>query len=486
MQKRTNILIISVLFIGFVNLALGSFYYKTTPLPEPRQMYGTAVLGDYLYILGGYTDEKGFNKDVLKAQIYPNGTIGQWSYTTPMPQPRSYIGNTTMVLHDVLYVVTGWDESINKHKQTMLWTRPRPDGELNPWNESPPFPGEGTDNSVVVSTPGHIHLIGGLTDKNLPTNKVWSAIIDDHGDFVKWEPAESLPVTLWFHNAGVVAGKVYVWSGAINATKTQLNHTIYSAPILADGRLGKWRSEPFTISRPFLRAACTASGPYLLSFCPSYADTVQSNDIWFAEVSDKGLSPWQKLTTNLPMKVYVGIATDFRREVVFLPGGRIQRLVEGALTPEVYYFRLAKKAVEQPNLEFVKTLLIADDSINAPHLSYVHLRDMPKEATEGFMPYELARQKSLQTRKPLVVYFHSPKALPCEQQHRILREFKFTSYQDTIILGWVDTTLFPQLIQQLGVFRVPSWIYFDANGNEIKRKNGVLNEQELQSWLFSG
>lgn len=465
--------------------AVQAFYFKTLSLPEPRQMYGTAVLGDYLYVIGG-DSKAGVEKSVLKALILPDGTLWSWSQTTPLPHPLMYIGNTTMVLHDVLYVVGGYDPDRRIHKQTILWTRPKPNGELEPWKESTPFPGEGIDNSVVVSTPGHIHLIGGYTQRNQPTNVVWSAVINDRGDFVSWKSAPPLPVPLWFHNAAVVSGRVWVWGGLTTAKNTSVNALVYSAPVLADGTLGQWRNEPFSLPKPFYSAACTSSGPYLLSFCPRYAGGTESNDIWFAEITERGISPWQKMDTDLKAKLYLGVATDFRRGVIFLPGGRITYPVKKSLDETVYVFRLTKKATEPPDARVVSTITIPDESSNLPHLSFLYLREKPKDAFAEFLPYEVGREKSLQTKLPLIVYFHSPTARPCETQRQVLQQFNFANYKDKLIFTWVDTTLFPQLVQQMGVFKVPCWIYFDASGNELKRKVGIINESELQSWLFGG
>lgn len=165
----------------------------------------------------------------------------------------------------------GYDGVNKTNKQTILWSKPLPNGELTPWKESPPFPGEGISCSVVVSTPGHIHLIGGYTQSNKPSDIVWTAVLAERGDFVRWIQAPRLPAPLWFHNAGVVGNRVWVWGGLTTPDNKSVNPLIYSAPILADGQLGQWRLEASRLPQPFYRTACTASGPFFLSFCPSYA-----------------------------------------------------------------------------------------------------------------------------------------------------------------------------------------------------------------------
>ncbi|MCD6384178.1 hypothetical protein J7M23_00220 [Candidatus Sumerlaeota bacterium] len=481
---RNTLLIVTLICVWmFFSGEAFSFYYKTTPLPEPRQMYGTVVLGDYLYVIGG-NNKSGYLKSVLKAPIMPDGTLGEWTPTTPLPHSRAYIANTTIALNDILYVVGGYDGANNLNKQTILWSKPLPNGELSPWQESPPFPGEGISCSVVVSTPGHLHLIGGYTQSDKPTNIVWTAILDERGDFVRWIPGPRLPVPLWFHNAGVVGNRVWVWSGLTTSQNTSVHPMVYSAPILADGRLGQWRMEASRLPQPFYRAACTASGPFLLSFCPSYAGGVVSNDIWFAQVSDKGISPWQKLSTQISPKVYLGVSPDFRRGVIFLPGGRITKKILFAIDTTVYYFRLSRKAYETPaNIQAVATITTPDKVSKEPHLSYLYTKQSSPEALPAFIPYEVARQQSLKLRLPMVVYFHSSRARPCQQQRQILQQFDFSPYKGKIVFAWVNTTVFPQLVQQMGIFRVPCWVYFDSSRRELKRKIGLLPADELKEWL---
>ena len=54
-------------------------------------MHGAGVVGDYLYVLGGNTLPDNWENSVLKAPINPDGSLGRWSATTPMPQIRGLL-----------------------------------------------------------------------------------------------------------------------------------------------------------------------------------------------------------------------------------------------------------------------------------------------------------------------------------------------------------------------------------------------------------
>ena len=77
-MRRKILLIVWLICVNFINEKGFSFYYKTTSLPEPRQMYGAAVLGDFLYVVGG--DSKFVvQKSVLKARILSDGSLSNWT-----------------------------------------------------------------------------------------------------------------------------------------------------------------------------------------------------------------------------------------------------------------------------------------------------------------------------------------------------------------------------------------------------------------------
>lgn len=487
-MNMKNLFFIAVLILScLISFNVQGFYEQTTPLPSPRQMYGCAVLGDYVYVLGGNTSE-GFVPEVIKAPVVPNGKLGQWKLTTPMPHPRAYIGNTTIVLNDVLYVLGGSDENSRQDYKTIIWTKPKPNGELNPWMESPPFPGGGISCSAGVATPGHIHTIGGLSGSvssgGKPVNAVWSAVIDQNGDFVQWKSGPPLPMPLWFHNAAVAGGKVWVWGGLTTTEPTSVNANIFSAPIMADGSIGLWRRESVSLPQGFYRCACAATGNFLITFCPSYAGSQLSSDIWYTQVRGDSITPWKKLETNLQTRVYISVATDYRKGKIYLTGGRINR-EEGweAVLDTVYYFNLAGQSTATASSGLRDQPSNYTGASGDANLSYMHTTKTSGDVLPGFLPYDMARSRMQNQSIPTIIYFHLPKSRDCQRQLEILKKFNFTRYQNKLLLVWVDPSLFPQFSQQMGVFRSPTWIVFDAFGNVRKKKTGILPEKELNQWL---
>jgi hypothetical protein len=399
-----------------------------------------------------------------------------------MPQQREYIGNTTLGLNDVLYVVGGHCEKAGGNTKTILWSRPDLNGDLGRWQESKPFPDEGLSCSMAVSTPGHIHIIGGYRDSQIPSDSVWSAVLDGKGDFVKWETGPRLPTTLWFHNAAVVSGKVWVWGGLVKDDNQAVNTTVFSAPILANGNIGEFQVESGRIPKGFYRAAGTSSGQFLLSFCPSYAGGTESCDIWYAQVTENGLSEWQQLQAQLNARLYIDVTPDFRRGVIYLPGGRVTKAQRYNFSPDCYYFLLAGNESQATGQE--QTSVAAATRIEGvSELSYTYVD--AQSSVPGFLGYEQARQIVSQRRLPLVVYFHSDQARPCRIQLDELKGFNPANFGNRYIFACAESARFPQLFHQLGVFRAPAWILFDTSGQVSKRKIGVLKANEINQWLTS-
>jgi len=494
------------LFAGLAGRAAGqapATYFTTTPLPEGRQMYGAAVLGNSLYVIGGNWARDGYTANCCRAPILPDGSLGAWTETTPMPQPRSYIGNATLALNDMIYVVGGFLNDETKFSyNTAIWSRPGPDGNLGPWQESPPFAAAGRDCLTVVSTPGFIHVLGGSVGSRNPTAEVITGVVDAEGRIAAWEPGPPMPVQLWFHHAAALAGRVWVWGGLTGAQPNTASNRVYSASILGTGRIGEWREESQRLPMPIYAASNATAGPFLMTFCPRDINGTPGNDIWVATVGAEGLSPWMRLTSELPCKLYNSAATDYRRGVVYLPGGRLSHDVH-QLDPTVYLFRLSAQAREQSEVAAappgaapgaaatpaaqstamaVSSSMMATTGQGADSYTFQTAGRLAQEAAPGFLTYAQAKAAAAQAPpRPLILYFHSAMAKPCKLQEEILKSPQFQAVAAQGAFAWVDIRENPQLAQQMGVFRVPAWIFYDVRGAERYRFSQVLSLDALAS-----
>jgi len=484
--------------LGFAALAGNSgaqndFVFKTTPLGTRRAFGGTAVLGDNIYYFsGGKAISDDLNTEsptnsVIRAKVYPDGKLGPWEETTPLPEPRFYIDASTLVLNDVVYIVGGSSLAADGTRyNTAVYTRPLPNGTLLPWAVSQPFGGAGGGLSTItaVSTPGHIHTIGGLRLGGQASNEVWTNAIYADGTLGPWIPGPPLPMPLWYHSAGAASGRVYVWGGMPVEDSSNVSGKVFSAPILGSGKLGSWREEPASLPRPFYAAASAVAGNFLLSFSPRYAGAQRSNEVWYSTVTPTGLSPWRTRQTVMPNKQYHAAAVDYRRGMIFFGGGRTE--LTGPMLQDFWFFQLGAQVRQSAEQSWLQHQRAHQNTVSAflppapgqqqqapTTLTYISAAKLSTSAVAGFKTYDEARAESAAQRKPLVVYFNLEGAQPCIEQRQQLASPEFAAALGAASWAWVETKDNPQLAQQLGVYRVPTWIFYDKAGNEVSAARSV-------------
>ncbi|MBN1900264.1 hypothetical protein JW926_02930 [Candidatus Sumerlaeota bacterium] len=482
-MKKIFILLLFLLFSIHYVYSQQSYFLSTTPHGKKWQMYGSAVCGNYLYNIGGEFQDIGYVKNVQKAKINPDGTLGVWEETTPLPQKRGYIDNTTIVLNDIVYIVGGIDIDANNRYNTILWAKPGANGHLGKWNESPKYPGEPVNCAVAFATPGYIYLTGGRTKSTQPTADVWCATIQDDGTVSGWEKGPSLPEPLWYHSGGVAGGRVWIWGGLKTPKNTSVSNKVYFAPILGSGKIGEWSASPATLPFGFFSSPSTISGSYLISFCPRYSGARISGDVWYAQVTPQGLSPWGKTPMNIPAKLYIGLATDYRRGTVYIPGGRISKAYE--FDSKVYFLKLyGSQDTATPSRQIPEFFITAEDPGSPDqNLSFMHQNAETKGAFPGFLPYAQARALATSQHKPMVLYTHSRKALEVKKQNELFQTLNADKWGGNVVFGEFDISQFPQNAQQLGIFKVPCWTFFDRDSRIRRQDYSLLNLSQIEEYV---
>ncbi|HMX63537.1 MAG TPA: thioredoxin family protein [Candidatus Sumerlaeota bacterium] len=105
----------------------------------------------------------------------------------------------------------------------------------------------------------------------------------------------------------------------------------------------------------------------------------------------------------------------------------------------------------------------------------------------GFLSLNAARRFSIAEapRKPLVLYFHKEGTKTCGEQVEILKDPAFAELSKQAGFAWMDTETWPQLRSQLGIYRVPTWIVYNANTQELGRATQVVTIDQLKQFLSS-
>lgn len=479
------------------------FVRETTPLPVARHFHGAAVMGDYLYVIGGADAGQKAVLATQFARINGDASLGEWQTTRSLPSPRMYLANSTLVLNDTVYVVGGAGDPVaNKYFDTAFVARPGPDGQLGEWTESPPF-GRSAGTIAAVSTPGHIHAIGGLgsgaKQEAVVVANVWSSAVLPDGSLGPWTPGPSLPSALWYHNAAAAGGRVYVWGGLKlprASAAGSLSTEVFSSPILGDGRLGPWKTEPQKLPRGFYSSTSGVVGPYLMAVSARYSGKDVSSDVWWTAIGGDGLAPWRlRPAPSLPHRLYHATAYDYRHGVIYVPGGRASmenkqpspRTFALMLSPDAR--RAGEASWQQSERQHTQSVSAAfGDSMEAAarrtgvtSLAYLAENTLPPDAPPGFVTPRAAQNRTPGAMiKPMVLFFRSGGAKPSIEQESALRSVDFGKLAETTTFVWVDVEDMPQMAQQYGVFRVPTWLFFDTyQGLPAGRHTGVLTMPQL-------
>lgn len=459
-----------------------NFLQETSPLPEARQLHSAAVVGDFLYIIGGSTLKEMATASVLRARINPGGSLTEWQPTTPLPKPRLYASESTVVLGNFVYVIGGSLGVLDSRSFNFgLIARADANGNLSNWVETPPFAVEGATAPTAVVTPGFIHVIGGLSGKDTVHAEVHSAAVLPNGTLNAWFDAPALPKPLWYHHSAASAGRVYVWGGLDGPKNTEVSTSVFSAPIQADGRIGTWREESVKMPGLIYAGSTSVAGPYLMTFSPRYAGKKASSDVYWATANSAGITSWTPVQTTVPNRLYHASATDYRRGIIYLIGGRASVENTKGHIPNIFMFRLSKKARDAAYQQGLQLGALSNNTedigTGTSDATFTFAASGGAAApSKGFLTYEEAKK----TTRPMVICFHSERAKLSQEQLAIASQPEFAELQRQYAIALVDVARDPQFAQQFGVWRVPTWLFFDASGLERKRISGVVTVDQLR------
>jgi len=477
--RLATCLLAAIFALDSVALSQATAYHReTTPMAIGRQLYGAAVVGDWLYVIGGYRETDQYTKSVERAKIGPRGELGPWEETTPLPTARSYINNTTLVLGGAIYVVQGLEGATDAKLRTVAWTRPLPDGGLLPWRESAECPDPGVSCAVAVASGGRLHLIGGSLGSSVPTDKVWTACLDAEGAVTAWVPGPALPEPRWFHSAAAVRGRVYVWGGLTSSSPDSAAPSVLVGEISALGDIGTWKELPAKLDFPHYSASCAVSGDYLFSFCPRYPGGVLSGDIVYAVANADDVSPWTKLEAGIPSKYYSGVAADRARGLVFMPGGRFDKKAP-KFDKKVYVFDLAKGSTPARPTEAAPPRADAPAPAQAIAPAPAASLGDPSGAWMRFVSFDVAKKNFNLTRRPLAVVFLKDGDPASDAQRKALAEMPTPDLPQDMYFAAVDVATEPAVAAQMKVTATPHWIFYDAAAAPVVAKPGLLEREAL-------
>ncbi|HEX8819524.1 MAG TPA: hypothetical protein VF794_06330 [Archangium sp.] len=211
-----------------------TLWKSTTPLPSARARAGTVAAGGYLYVVGGADSSTWFD-EVWFAPLRPEGGVGEWTRTTPLPLAR--VGARVVTSGKNLYVVGG-NESCGRNctvgTDQVLGAELQADGSLGAWSVVGTVPGK-LDAPAVQVHGGNLYVVGTIADPA----KVLFAPLQADGKLGTWRSGPSLPEGRQYHDA-VVAGDVLYVVGGLQVYQVRPQPSVYRASLAAEGGVGAW------------------------------------------------------------------------------------------------------------------------------------------------------------------------------------------------------------------------------------------------------
>ncbi|MBM3267721.1 MAG: hypothetical protein FJZ01_08750 [Candidatus Sericytochromatia bacterium] len=259
--------------IAFQAVPAGTFADHPASLPAAREGFGTALVGDYLYVMGGRGAGDAI-KTVQRSKLDASGSLGVFESSPGgnLPAERQELSAQALTIGDHVYVFGGRDTAGAGMRSIVRapifaggalgsWAAPTSDGATVSLVEA-----RGAAAAVVAGS--YVYVLGGQSgDITTATAKVERARILDAsgsiGPFADYSGTSQLTAARTGLAAVVAGGKVYVAGGADQAGS---KNTVMAASILdADGNLGPFANvATFTAARQHLALAFLGADLFVL------------------------------------------------------------------------------------------------------------------------------------------------------------------------------------------------------------------------------
>jgi Tfp pilus assembly protein FimT len=190
----------------------------------------------YLYSIGGIIDQNSpadATATVNYAQINTNGTLGTWASTAPLPSKIA--GQPAIAYNGYLYSIGGTiggtasnpNASANA-TSTVNYAQINPNGTLGTWTSTAPLPTSTAFQFAFVYN-NYLYSIGGES----PTSSAYYAQINTNGTLGTWAPTAPLPTSTYWQPSVNYNGYTYSIGGINNAGVP--TSTVYYATLCAAG-----------------------------------------------------------------------------------------------------------------------------------------------------------------------------------------------------------------------------------------------------------
>lgn len=227
-------------------------WMSTTPLPEVRADFEAVSWNGFVYVLGGSTTGGAYLNTVSYAQIQPDGTLGGWMTTTSLP--TTVAGFASAVWNGRIYVIIGgWPGG----KGEVYYAEINPNGPIGDWNPTSSLPALRRAPATIVRD-SVIYVIGGQYPSGEYHSTVYFATINPDGSVGAWSSTDPLPDSRENAEPVLYNDDIYVIGGNQRSWEGLIYDTVFSASVDPDGTIASWTVEN-SLPEPRTGHACVVS-----------------------------------------------------------------------------------------------------------------------------------------------------------------------------------------------------------------------------------
>ncbi len=273
---------------------LGEWSVEQFKLNTKRRCTKVAVIGDHLYAFGGFG---GILLDsVERAEILPDGTLDEWLVLTDTMLLARYIHGVKKVQNRI-YMIGGHDKEKGVGITDVEWSQEDSEGWLEPWQLSNPLQ-MGRYGLAAVQHGDYLYAMGGL-DGAAYLDSIEKAKINRDGSLNAWEFTTPLQSPREGGSTLLVNDMLYIIGGT---NLTGYKRSIEYAKFNKQGDIGYWTTAAEAAAKNAERERKQAQRKILPNEAVVVTHLQAARYSYLAVRRDDGLSAWLAgPVTDLPM-----------------------------------------------------------------------------------------------------------------------------------------------------------------------------------------
>ncbi|MFA6091303.1 MAG: PQQ-binding-like beta-propeller repeat protein, partial [Elusimicrobiota bacterium] len=218
-------------------------WQSSVPLPEGLFSMGVVEAGGRVYVAGGGVAGQ-IRSSVYFASILPDGRLGPWTATTPLPQVNMRVN----LIHAQgrIYVLGG--AGYGGGFAASYYADVQADGSLGAWTPLPNMPWGARSGFGAVLLSGRVYVYGGYTEDCATHAEAYYAVPCSQGlchpqtglSDAPWLATTAMAQDLAFFGAAGMGNRVYAAGGTRGCGQSSRSEVWYSEAG-PDGALGAWQ-----------------------------------------------------------------------------------------------------------------------------------------------------------------------------------------------------------------------------------------------------